>query len=44
MSKPTVLDIPAELEQSKIYGGSLFTMLEVTDPKMEDVVEAPAQA
>ena len=39
VSKPTPLNIPTELEQSKIYGGSLFTMLEVTDPKEE---EAPA--
>ena len=35
VAKPTPLNIPAELEQSKIYGGSLFTMLEVTDSKDE---------
>ena len=41
VAKPTPLNIPVELEQSKIYGGSLFTMLEVTDSKDEG--EAPAE-
>ena len=32
MAGPTLLNLPTDLAQSKIYTGSLFTMLEVTDP------------
>ena len=31
-SQPTLINLPNDIELSKVYAGSLFTLLEVTNP------------